>query len=262
MNSKNIFNDKKSKIDFEKVKSEYIFKKIFANIKKYIILRILNYNIKLQKRLNISIDDYKESCKLHSSIEIELMLVNNKYDKFINIPNKEKEYYHIYFDNSKEEIKRNYIKEKEKVKLIKIIINHQIKSFYGLFDSCKCISSIMFKRFYRTNITNMSYMFFECSYLKEINLSNFITDNVTDMSGMFMECSSLKELNLSNFNTNNVTNMRYMFYGCSSLKELNLSNFNTKNVTNMKYILDGCSIDLINLIKKKYKDFRFIINKY
>ena len=38
MNSKNIFNDKKSKIDFEKVKSEYIFKKIFANIKNILFL--------------------------------------------------------------------------------------------------------------------------------------------------------------------------------------------------------------------------------
>ena len=41
-------------------------------------------------------------------IERELKLVNNKYyNNFINISDEEKEYYHIYFDNSNEEIKRN-----------------------------------------------------------------------------------------------------------------------------------------------------------
>ena len=46
-----------------------------------------------------------------SKIEIELKIANNKYGEFINIPKKEKEYYHIYFDNSKEEIKRNYLEK-------------------------------------------------------------------------------------------------------------------------------------------------------
>ena len=43
---------------------------------------------------------------MYSSVEIELKLVEDKYNKaFINIPDEEKEYYHIYFDNSNEEIK-------------------------------------------------------------------------------------------------------------------------------------------------------------
>ena len=77
---------------------------------------------------------------------------------------------------------------------IKVIIDYQVKSFKELFYWCKCIESINFKKFYRNNIT--------------------------DMSWMFNGCSSLKELNLNNFNTNNVTNMSYMFYGCSSFKEI------------------------------------------
>ena len=167
--------------------------KIFDIIKQNKSLNIVKYNKKLQKRLNLNINDYKEYSELYSSIEIELKLVDNKYDKFINILDEEKEYYHIYFDNSNEEIKRNYLKEKEKVNKIKIIIDYQVKSFKGLFDKCKYISTIFFKKFYRINIT--------------------------DMSGMFYECPSLKELNLFNFNTNNVTNMSFMFCGCSSLKE-------------------------------------------
>ena len=63
-----------------------------------------------------------------SKIEIELKIANNKYGEFINIPKKEKEYYHIYFDNSNEEIKRKYLKKNEKVKMIKIIIDYHVKS--------------------------------------------------------------------------------------------------------------------------------------
>ena len=97
-------------------------------------------------------------------------------------------YYHIYFNDNKEEIKRNYLDDN--VSKIKIIIDYQVKSLENLFYRCKCIEYIYFKKFYRKNINNME--------------------------DMFLECSSLKELNLSNFNTNNITNMRFMFHGCSS----------------------------------------------
>ena len=116
----------------------------------------MRYNKKLQKRLNVNIYDYIEFAK----IEMELKLDDNKYGKFINIPKKEKEYYHIYFDNSKKEIKRNKLKKNEKVKMIKIIIDYQVKSFKELFSYCYCINSIFFKKFYRNNITDMSYMFY------------------------------------------------------------------------------------------------------
>ena len=106
----------------------------------------MKYNKKLQKRLNISIDNYKKYSELYSSIEIELKLADDKYDKFINLPDKDKEYYHIYFDDSKEEINKNKLNYNEKVKMIKIIIDYQVKSFFGLFYLCKCISSILFKK--------------------------------------------------------------------------------------------------------------------
>ena len=75
---------------------------------------------------------------------------------------------------------------------IKIIIDYQVKSFKDLFKRCECIESINFKKFYRNNITDMSYMFDGCSSLKDLNLTNFITNNVTNMSNMFDGCSSLK----------------------------------------------------------------------
>ena len=124
----------------------------------------MKYNKELQKRLNLNINDYKKYAELYSSIEIELKLVDDKYGKFINIPNEEKEYYHIYFDNSNEEIKRNYLKDNEKVKMIKIIINYQVKSLENLFYNCKCINSIFFKKFYRNNIIDMEDMFYDVHY--------------------------------------------------------------------------------------------------
>ena len=202
----------------------------------------------LQKRMNLNINDYERYSALYSSIEIELKPVNNEYGKFINIPESEKEYYHIYFNDKKQEIKRNYFNKEDKINKIKIKIDYQAKSFKELFD-CSCAESIYFKKFYMNNITDMKYMFYKCSSLKELNLLNFNTINVTDMSYMFYNCSSLNELNLSNFNTINVIDMRDMFYKCSSLIKLNLSSFNTNNVTNMSSMF----YSMFNLIYNKIK---------
>ena len=231
----------KSKDKFKEIKNDYILKKIFLNLKNKKFMEIIKYNKKLQKRLKVNINDYKEYSQLYSSIEIELIIEDYKYGRFINIDEEEKKYYHIYFDNSKEEIRRDYLKENEKVKMIKIIIDFQVKSFRGLFYYCDCISSIVFKKFYRKNIIDMGGMFFYCTSLKILNLSNFNTNNITNMSSIFFGCSSLKELNISNFNTNNVTDMSFMFYRCSSLKRLNLFNFNTNNVIDMKGMFGECS---------------------
>ena len=246
MNSRNISNEVKtkqikSKGVLENLKSNYFFQRILICLVKKKSLEIIKYNKKLQKIVNLSINDYKIYSELYSSIEIELKPVENKYGKFINISDKDREYYHIYFDDSNEEKKRNYLNENEKVKIIKIIINYQVISFKYLFYDCECISSINFKKFNRINITDMSDMFSICSSLEELNLSNFITKNVTNMSNMFYICSKIKELNLSNFNTNNVTNMSFMFCGCSSLKELYINNFNTDKVTDMSSMFTNCS---------------------
>ena len=180
MNSRNIIKNEQ-KNEFENLKSDFFLRKLFAILNKNKSVNIMKYNKNLQKRLNINVNDYKE----YSKIEIELKLVDNGNDKFINIPDNEKEYYHIYFDNSNKEVKKNYLEKNEKVKMIKIIIDYQVKSLEKLFFLCNCIESIFFKKFYRSKKTNMKLMFLECSLLKELNLSNFNTDNVTDMSCMF-----------------------------------------------------------------------------
>ena len=193
MKSRNISSDKKpkeieEKLVYEKFNSNYILKIIFDYMKINKSLNIVRHNKNMQNRLELSINDYID---YYLKIKFEMKIVDNKYGRFITIPDEEKKYYLIYFDNSNEEIKRYYLKNNEKVNIIKIIIDYGVSSFKDLFAFHHCISSITFKK--------------------------FNNNDITDMSGMFSFCKSLKEINLSKFNTNKVTNMSYMFNGCSSL---------------------------------------------
>ena len=192
------------KNQFENIKSKYVLQIIFDYLNEKKSFSIIKYTKRIQQRINKNSNDFKNLLE----IEIEIKLGKNKYEynRFININEKDRKYYHIYFDDNKEEIKNKYeIVPRDEVTKIKIIIDYQIKSFKDLFFKCECIISINFKKFYRNNINNMSYMFSWCSSLKQINFSNFNTNNVKDMICMFWGCSSLKELNLFNFNTRKVT---------------------------------------------------------
>ena len=226
--------------NLDNIKSVYTIKIIFEHIKKNKYLSIIKYNKKMQNRLKLTINDYKEYSQLYSPIEIELKLVKNTYsnEAFINIRDDNKKYFHIFFNDSNKEANLSSLNY-EKIKKVKIIIDHQIISFGYLF-LCTRIEEIYFKKFYRTNIIDMRSMFACCTSLKKVDMSMFITNNVTNMESMFIGCESLKELNLSKFNTNNVTNMEKMFYRCISLKELNLENFNTNKVKDMSHMFEEC----------------------
>ena len=58
----------KLKVDFENIKSDFLWKKIFNILKKNKFLDIIKYNKKLQKRFNLCINDYKDYCQLYSPI--------------------------------------------------------------------------------------------------------------------------------------------------------------------------------------------------
>ena len=108
-NEKTDSNKIESKNIFENVKSNYILKKLFYNLLKKKSLDIIKYNKNIQKRINISIKDYKEYSEIYSSIEIEIKPIKNEYGKFINIVKENEIYYHIYFNDNKEEIKKNHL---------------------------------------------------------------------------------------------------------------------------------------------------------
>ena len=110
MDSKDIINTKKeieklnrieSKNKFINLKSDYFIQKLFNNIKKRISLKIIKCNINIQKRLNININDYKDFSENFSSIELEIIPIQNKYGPFINIKEKDKKYFHIYSNDKK-----------------------------------------------------------------------------------------------------------------------------------------------------------------
>ena len=208
--NKSKIEQKLPKDKFENVKSKYILEILLDNLEKKKILDILKYNKNISNRINININDYIEYSEKYSSIEIEIKPKGNNHGKFINFKNEDEKYYHIYFNNNKEEIRRNYLNSNEDIKIIKIKIDYQVESFERLFEYCDCIVSIYFKQFFRNNINNMSFMFSDCSSLEELSLNNFKTINVTKMSDMFNKCSLLKELNLNNFNITNVINMGVM----------------------------------------------------
>ena len=198
MDSKDIINTEKkieklnlikSKNKFINIKSDYFIQKLFANMQKRISLKIIKCNINIQKRLNININNYKDFSEKFSSIELDIIPIQKEYGPFIKINEENKKYFHIYFNNNKEEIKRTELNKEDKVSKINITIDYQIESFCRLFKNCKCIESINFKIFYRNNISNMSWMFSECSSLKELNLNNFNINKVTDMTNMFSGCS-------------------------------------------------------------------------
>ena len=195
-----------------KIRNKYLLKAIFDNLLELKQFQLIKYNKKIQNKIEISLQDYQ----LFKKIIIEIIPIKkNDKNKFINIPKEKKNYYHIYFNKDKKEMKRNYFTQKSKVESIKIVIDEKITSLFELFKRCDCIEKINFIRFNRSNIKNMNYMFYECSSLKELNLKNFNTDNAINMNYMFYKCSKLKELNLNSFNFNNVIYIKSMFTGCS-----------------------------------------------
>ena len=223
------------------INCKYILELIFKNLSFKKSLLIMKRNKDIQNKLNITIKDYIE----YSDIVVELIPAKNKFGKFINIPIGEDESnFHIYFNESKTEIKRTNFFSIDNTTKIKIIIKKNVKSFYGLFEGIDCIMSISFKKFYRTNIINMSRMFFMCSALKNVELSEFITNNVTDMSCMFAGCKNLKKIDISIFNFDELKDMSMMFCGCSSLKYIyiNKDNFYSKiKEVNKVDMLQGCN---------------------
>ena len=114
----------KSREIFKILKSDYFLIKLFDNLPKNKSLCVIKYNKKLQKRINININDFKEYKEIYSPIEIEIKPVNDKFGQFININKEDEKYYHIYLNNNKEEIKRNFLNENEKIKIIIIIIDY------------------------------------------------------------------------------------------------------------------------------------------
>ena len=67
------------------------------------IILFKKYLIIYQKN---NINNYKDFSEKYSSIELEIIPIQNKYGHFINIKRKDKNYFHIYFNENKKETKK------------------------------------------------------------------------------------------------------------------------------------------------------------
>ena len=241
------------------IKSDYILRYIFENLSEKRNLKIVRHNKQIQEKLEITIKDYKKYKNRIEMILIPIPIQNLIEGKniFINF-NENKSFYHIYFNNSRKEEKRNYITKEDKITNIRVLLESGIKSLEGLFQGCKCIKRINCIKFKRNDITNMSKMFCDCSSLLFLDISNFITYRVTNMSHMFFDCKALMDLDIINFKTFNVYDMSNMFYGCQSLTDLNLFNFDTSKVRNMYRMFFGCK--LLNFLNLSNFDTSNVIN--
>ena len=139
---------------FHKTRSPKILAMIFGLIPTERKLNIIRYNKPLQKKLGKDINDY---IKEDSKIKIEIIPLRKKYGKFINISTSK--YYHIYINDNSEEIKRDYITQKDNANKIKVVIDYEIKNLFGLFHNITFIKKINFVKFRRNDIKNMMYIF-------------------------------------------------------------------------------------------------------
>ena len=237
----------------ENIRSDFFLKFLCQHIKdKDKILRLFQYNKCLQKKVKLSINDYRN--KYYQTI-IEIKpgetKSNIRENVFIRISRNCYNNYHIYFNDDKTEIKRNYLEHNEKIGKIKVFIDYQVKSLKALFLYCN-VEEIYFIKYNRKDITDMSLMFYGCHSLFNLDISKLNTENVKYMNLMFGNCKCLKNLNISNFRTEKVEKMNLLFQGCSSLEKLDISNFNTNNVTNMMGMFSFCS-NLKKLDLSKFK---------
>ena len=102
----------------KKIKSEFFIQIIFEQIEKVRLFKIIKVNRNIQQKLKINIDTYKEYSVTHSTIKLEIVPVPNSIGKFINIKKDEGKYFHIYFNDNKEEINRTKLKSEDKVSKI------------------------------------------------------------------------------------------------------------------------------------------------
>ena len=128
----------------KKIRCKYIQIQILQHLNRINFIHIFQYNKKYQKLFDIKKEEYKkESYK----IEIEIIPLNNKNLKFINIRQGHKAYFKIYFNDSHKEINTTKISKTDKVKKIKIEIDYKNNFLFGLFSECKYIKKINFLRF-------------------------------------------------------------------------------------------------------------------
>ena len=161
----------------DNIHSKYILKVIFGYIIKRHSFQIIRYNKTIQRKADITLEDYHKQYKLYSKIELEIIPMERRDLNLNDIIRRDynKSYYHIYINNNKKELgPKSDTLYNAKVKKIKIIIDTEFESLKGLFMDCIDISKLKFLRYKRIDVTDMSDMFSGCINLVELDFSKFI----------------------------------------------------------------------------------------
>ena len=87
------------------LQSDYFIQKFFGYMTERKALKTIRYDKSIQKRIHISINHYKTYSESKTPIELDIIPMNDKYARLININEEDKKYFHIYFNDNKK--KRN-----------------------------------------------------------------------------------------------------------------------------------------------------------
>ena len=127
---------------FNNIKSIYILKIIFKNVVKTKYYNIIRYNKKLQNRLDISLNDYKDLYFRSNFIKIifnkNILITKNTFKFDLNSG-----HYHFYEEENRNvkklDINSNICKG---VSQINLFIDLEVNSFKRLFYGCEFITKI------------------------------------------------------------------------------------------------------------------------
>ena len=221
-----------------RIKSQFILKLIMnVYLREKKKLKISHGNQFLINKLNIFPVDYEFFKEI--IIKIKLDQPYNEFGRFLqNSYYKNKDKISIYLDQQK--IEKNYLDLTQRGKTITLIIG-AMTDLKDLFKGDDQIQEIIFVKYNRTDIKNISGIFCDCKSLINLDISKIYSESLVDTSEMFCGCSRLRKINLSNFRPYNVKSMESMFCRCTDLEELILNNyFNTSNVENMISMFKDC----------------------
>ena len=122
----------------QKINSSFLLNQIIGNVPAGQSFNFFKNNKKIQNKLNIGINDYKEFKKT------EIIIFLKKLDgEFINGA------HHFFYENEKEEKTKEEIKNliknsKKVIKKIRVEIDENINNFRGLFQGCEDNQKIIF----------------------------------------------------------------------------------------------------------------------
>ena len=90
-------NENQINYSHESIKSKYILMKILSNLKETKLLTIIKYCKKIQNRLEVTLEDYKNYAKIEIELDVGWDLCLYKKKEFINIPSNQRKCFHFFF---------------------------------------------------------------------------------------------------------------------------------------------------------------------